>query len=463
MEKTKMLHPDEETIVAQCTPKGSGALAIIRLSGKDAIEIATKISRLSPEKKLSECNTHTIHYGSVLDENEENIDHLLFLLMRGPKTFTGQNTVEITCHNNPFIIEKIIEQAIKNGARLAQNGEFTKRAFLNKKIDLAQAEAINELIHAQTQVALKSSLSQLEGTLSSWAQKIEKGLVQALALSESSFEFLDEENMEFSKQIKQIVKKNIANIDSIKKAFCKQKQIREGIRIAIVGSVNAGKSSLFNTLIGQDRAIVTNTAGTTRDSIEAGLYKYGNYITLVDTAGLRQTNDSIEKEGIQRSFDEAKKADMIILVYDGSQKISSEEKKSHQKIIDLYDKKIIVVKNKIDLTLDKTNPFENHQPIEISSTKKINLNLVENEIQKKIDNLFSSIESPFLLNKRQYNLIIGLEKKLKVIVDMLHGQTEYELVSYHLKEALEYFAEFSGKTVSEQTLDAVFKSFCVGK
>jgi len=154
---------------------------------------------------------------------------------------------------------------------------------------------------------------------------------------------------------------------------------------------------------------------------------------------------------------------MIILVYDGSQKISSEEKKSHQKIIDLYDKKIIVVKNKIDLTLDKTNPFENHQPIEISSTKKINLNLVENEIQKKIDNLFSSIESPFLLNKRQYNLIIGLEKKLKVIVDMLHGQTEYELVSYHLKEALEYFSEFSGKTVSEQTLDAVFKSFCVGK
>jgi len=461
-QKNKILHPDQETIVAQCTPKGSGALALIRISGNHAIEIATKISKLTSGKKLSDVQTHTIHYGSIVDNNGKKIDQVLFLVMRAPKTFTGQDTIEITCHNNQFIIENIIHVTIAHGARLAKSGEFSKRAFLNEKIDLLQAEAINELIHAQTQMALKSSLSQLEGSLSFWAQKIEKDLVKALALSEASFEFLDEENMEFAQQIKQIIEKNINTIQTLKKTFNQQKQIKEGVRIAIIGSVNTGKSSLFNTLLAQNRAIVTNIAGTTRDSIEAGVYANGNFMTFVDTAGLRQTDDTIEKEGIQRSLDEAKKADIILVVYDGSKKINPEEKKVYQKIIDTYKQKIIMVRNKIDISSD-TKQFEQHNQIDVSTIKKINIDKLENTIKQKVTDLFSSIESPFLLNQRQYNLIVGLENKLQQIGDMLKNDAQYELISYHLQEALQQFSELSGKTISEQGLDTVFKEFCVGK
>jgi len=462
-QKNKFLHPDEETIVAQCTPKGSGALALIRMSGKNAIETATKMSKLTSKEKLSEVTTHTIHYGSVIDKNDKKIDQVLFLVMRAPKTFTGQDTLEITCHNNKFIIENIIQEAIKHGARLAQNGEFTRRAFLNGKVDLVQAESINELIHAQTQMAIKSSLCQLEGSLSCWSQKIEKDLVKALALSEASFEFLDEENMEFSKQIKQILEKSINTIHSLKKTFNLQKQIKEGLRIAIIGSVNAGKSSLFNALLAQDRAIVTEIEGTTRDSIEAGIYTNGNFITLVDTAGIRKTNDYIEKEGIQRSLDEAKKADIVVVVYDGSKTINEEEKNVYQNIIDSYKQKIIIVRNKIDVTPNSKKQFQPHGQIDVSTIKKINIDLLENQINKKISDLFSSIESPYLLNQRQYSLIAGLENKLQHICSMLQNDAQYELISYHLKEALQQFSELSGKTISEQSLDTVFKEFCIGK
>ena len=226
--------------------------------------------------------------------------------MRSPKTFTGQDTVEITCHNNQFIIEEIINLAIANGARLAQQGEFTKRAVFNGKIDLVQAEAINELIHAQTQLALKQSLAQLTGSFSHCLASLEKELLKALALSEASFEFLDEE-MDFAPQIQALISSLQNTITGIKKTFNQQQQIRQGIRIAIIGSVNAGKSSLFNALLNQDRAIVSAIAGTTRDAIEAGVYTKGNYWTLVDTAGLRQTHDIIEQEGIKRSLKRHKK------------------------------------------------------------------------------------------------------------------------------------------------------------
>ncbi|MFC1842419.1 tRNA uridine-5-carboxymethylaminomethyl(34) synthesis GTPase MnmE [Candidatus Dependentiae bacterium] len=462
-----ILHPDQETIVAQCTPCGSGAIALIRISGKCAIAIATKISKLASGKKLSELQSHTIHFGWVMDEKNNTIDQVLFLLMHAPKTFTGQDTVEITCHNNQYIIENIINRAIECGARLAQNGEFTKRAFLSGKMDLLQAEAVNELIHSQTQTALKSSLAQLEGSLSSWITKIEHDLLKALSFSEASFEFIEDEEIEFGAQIKKILEKNLATIKTLKKTFNNQKQIREGIRIAIIGSVNAGKSSLFNILLNQKRAIVTNIAGTTRDAIESVVTRDGNNISLIDTAGLRETNNSIEKEGIGRSFDEAKKADIIILVFDSSRILSQQEAYVYKKIIDEYKQKIIFVANKCDIktqdnsTLDKI--LSTPELIEISSLENKNINILESKIDQKIKTLFSQIESPFLLNKRQYNLLSGLENKLKELTPLITKNPDYEIVSYHLKDALSYLSEFTGKTANEKSIDLIFKEFCIGK
>src|SRR4030095_14785912 len=235
-----------DIIIAQCTPHGSGAIALLRLSGDNAVTIADAISSLPDGKKLSTQLTHTIHYGWVIDAHGNHIDQVLFLLMRAPHTFTGNDTVEITCHNNPFIIQNILSAAIAAGARLAQEGEFSRCAVENNKIDIIQAEAINDLIHANTQLALKQSLSQLRGSFTQYISAIEKQLIKALALSEASFEFIDEEHMEFNLQIKEIIDEILTTSTTLKTSFNQQQQIRQGIRIAIIGSVNAGKSSLFN-------------------------------------------------------------------------------------------------------------------------------------------------------------------------------------------------------------------------
>lgn len=472
-----MNHISDDTIIAQCTPQGSGALALIRISGQQAVQITDALAKLASEKKLSQLPTHTIHYGSVVDANGNLVDSVMFLLMRAPRTFTGEDTVEITCHNNPFLIESIIQEAIRHGARLAQPGEFSQRSFLHGKIDLVQAEAINELIHASSQVALKQALSQLEGSFSHWVTAIEKDLVKALALSEASFEFLDDEHS-FVEQIKTIVENVQNNISIAQRTFNQQKQIREGVRIAIVGSVNAGKSSLFNTLLNQKRAIVTNIAGTTRDAIEAGVYRNGNYWTLIDTAGLRNTDDIVEKEGIERAFAEAHKADIILMVIDQARIMSEAEETVYQDLLRSYKDKSIVVYNKCDLQeRPSTIPSARCtragsaqdawvgeiQSIHVSTKTAKNMEQLEQALETKIATLYKDIASPFLLNKRHYTLLLSLEQKLITIVGMLTDDVAYELLSHHLKDALEHLTELTGKSISEAGMDAVFKEFCVGK
>ena len=455
------IEKDQQTIIAQCTPSGSGAIALLRICGNQAVEIASFISVLASGQKLIDQQTHTIHYGSCVQVHGAIIDHVMFFLMRGPKTFTGQDTVEITCHNNPFIIEEIITRAISCGARLAQEGEFTRRAVLNKKMDLIQAEAIRELIHANTQLALKKSLSQLSGSFSNWVTQIEQQLLKALALSEASFEFIDDE-ITFGQEIHVGINAVIDDINTIKKTFNQQNHIRNGIRIAIIGSVNAGKSSLFNSLLNRARAIVTPIPGTTRDVLEAGMYKQGTYITLLDTAGLRQTDDIIEQEGISRAQQEAQTADIILLVYDGSQLLCEQELKEYRDLYNSYKNKVIVVQNKADLAPADINLFD-VPALTISTLTKLNIEKLELVIDNKIRQLFESIESPFLLNQRHYNVLLGLEKKLITLQSMLSGSIDYELVSYEIKDVLEELTELTGKTISEQGMDAVFKQFCVGK
>ncbi len=452
-----------DAIIAQCTPQGSGAIALLRLSGDNAFQVADIISKLPGNKIISALPTHTIQYGWVVDRNGTRIDQVLFLLMRAPHTFTGDDTVEITCHNNPFIIQNIIQAALAAGARLAQEGEFSRRAVGNNKIDIIQAEAINDLIHANTQLALKQSLSQLEGSFSHWITTIEKQLIKALALSDASFEFLDEEDMEFNIQIKEIIDSVFTTITNLKSTFNQQQQIRNGIRVAIIGSVNAGKSSLFNALLNQERAIVTNIAGTTRDAIEAGLYKNNNYWTLIDTAGLRTTDDIVEQMGISRSHTEAQKADIILLVFDGSQQLNIAESAVYQSLLDTYADKIIIVNNKADLP-QTNNPILSHRSmLPVCTADGISIESVKSAIQDKISSLFASIGSPFLLNQRHYNNLLSLETKLAATKNLLGDTTSYEIVSYHLQDALTTLSELTGKTITEAGMDAVFREFCIGK
>jgi len=448
------------SIIAQSTPAGKGAIALVRISGDDAFSIVNHLACLQNSKHIIDQKTHTIHYGWVVDESKNKIDQVLFLVMHGPHTFTGQDTVEITCHNNPFIIQMIIEQALRCGARLAQPGEFSRRAFENNKIDLVQAEAINELLCAQTEAALKKSLAQLEGSLSHWIVTLEKQLIKAYAWSEASFEFLDDEG-DFGVQIKEQLQSVVKTIEQVKKTFDVQKQIREGFRIALIGSVNAGKSSLFNRLLAQERSIVTDIAGTTRDTVEAGLYRDGNHWTLIDTAGLRQTHDVIEQAGIQRSFDEAHKADIIILVIDGSRVMTQEEKSVYQELFEKYEHKIVVVATKCDKEQVCMHDFQNS--LSLSSITGHNCDALEQALEAKITHLLQKSDSPFLINKRHYGILLTLETAILNIITMLQSDIQYEIVSHHLREALEQLSQLTGKSVSEAAMDMVFKEFCVGK
>lgn len=458
-----ILSQEDQTIIAQCTPQGSGAIALLRLSGSDAIRIADAMGRLASGKKLNALSSHTIHFGHIVDASGHKIDQVMFLLMHGPRTFTGQNTVEITCHNNQALIEQIIGCAIEQGARIAQHGEFTRRAVEHGKIDLMQAEAINELIHAQTELALKKSLAQLEGTLSGTITEIEKELIKALAFSEASFEFIDEEHLEFGDRIKEIIQNTHHIIEQALSSFNQQQHIREGIRIALIGSVNAGKSSLFNALLGKNRAIVTNIAGTTRDSIEAGIYRNGNHCTLVDTAGLRQTDDIIEQEGIKRSFEQAHKADIVLLIFDTAREMLEAEYDVYKQLLNQYQEKVIVVGNKADQPLHSHAHLYNTADVKVSAKDAASLVPLELAMQEKIKQLFKQCDSPFLLSKRQFNLLTGLHHKLTEIAPMLDKPIQYELVSYHLQDALTLLSELTGKSISEQGMDAVFREFCVGK
>lgn len=454
------------TIIAQSTPSGPGALAILRLSGPDAIFIATKMARfLKKDKCLSDAPSHTIHLGFVVDDQGNDIDQVMFSLMRAPHTFTGEDVVEISCHNNPFIIEAIINRTIELGALLAQRGEFSQRAFEHGKLSLDQAEAINELISAQTETALKRSLAQLTGSLSRWTSDIESDLLKALALCEASFEFLEEEH-DFSPEIKSIISKTEASITHVLKTYDIKNQVRTGIRIALIGSVNAGKSSLFNYLLGQERAIVTPHAGTTRDTVEAGLYRQGNYWTLIDTAGIRQTTDVIEQEGIKRSLEEAQKADIIILAVDLTQPHPTELQTIYSQLFHQFDSKIIPVLTKGDVPSHRVIPpmFDRSDAIVLSAVSGQGCHKLLHAIEEKITHLLSKADAPFLLNKRHYGLMLALQNQLQEVTLMLSNPIiHYELIAHHLRITIEHLGQMSGRNVMEEAVDRIFRDFCIGK
>lgn len=448
-----------DTIIAQCTPVGSGAIALLRLSGPDARSIIARCAQLS-HGTIDAVASHTIHHGFIKNSENTLLDEVLFFVMDAPRTFTGYNTIEITTHNNPFIIQSVIDRIIECGARLAYKGEFSRQAVENGKIDLLKAEAINELIHAHSQEALKRSLEQLQGSFSYWISELEKQLVMLLALCEASFEFLEEE-MDFSDDVRQLLENTLTTISKVLQGHEHQKIIKEGIRIALVGSVNAGKSSLFNTLLKKERAIVTPIAGTTRDTIEGSMYYDGLYWTFIDTAGLRQTQDIVEQYGIKKSYQEAQLADIVLLVCDGSRIMTEQESVIYNDLYTLYHAKTIKVVNKYD------NGYIDHSfykdALNISTINNYNIELLEATLKTNIKKLIDQHTSPFLINNRHVTLLKACQQQLLEIKSLITDKPAYELIAYHLKDAITTLTELTGKTINEKMFDTVFSTFCVGK
>jgi tRNA modification GTPase len=451
----------EQTIIAQCTPQGSGALALVRLSGAQSWTIAEQLSRLSHNKKITEQSSHTVHHGFILKPDDTDLDEVMFIIMRGPKTFTGEDVVEITCHNNPLIIQQLIDHACFLGARIAEPGEFSRRAVMNDKIDLTQAEAIYDLIHAQTEQSLKRSLAQVKGSLSQISHTIEAELVSLLAWCEASFEFLDEGG-DFADELRTRLNTLMTMLHDIQRGFNTENLIRQGMRVALIGSVNAGKSSLFNSLVGQKRAIVTPIAGTTRDSIEATITRDGVTFTIIDTAGLRTTDDIIEQEGIDRSLHEAALADVVLIVIDQSRIMNEAEQEIYTKLCDEHKAKSIIILNKCDLPQQIF--FKTDDAVQISTVTKNGIKELEELLVQHYNDAVEQHNSPYLLTQRQRIVIDGVAQKLKLIQTLLNdSHISYEIVSYHLRDVLEQLTELTGKSVTEAGLNQVFKQFCIGK
>jgi len=463
----------DQVIVAQATPIGAGTLCIIRASGHDVFKIAQNFITLTrggsfflEDKFLLKPNG--IYHAKIFDQSIL-IDEVMVSIFVAPKSFTGENSLEITCHNNPIISSNIISLFLKYGARLAEAGEFSKRSFLNGKIDLCQAEAICEIIRAQNQVALQVSLGQLEGSLSGLLNDLASSLMTLAATLEAWFEFAEEElaDLSFDEMLLSQLGMIRQKIDALIFSSSNQERLQQGVRVAIVGPSNAGKSTLFNALLGKKRALVSDIAGTTRDVVEATLSRESGLWTLADTAGFRETSDYLENLGIDKSNQELVSCDILLFVLDSSREIEPQEELLFNKIIADFSEKIILVLNKKDLGVCELvqRLAENKELSNIIMSGYTGENLAELQslIDQKSINILNSGASCFVLNKRQAFLVQQLDFELQHINRMFLEHVPHEVIIIRLKEVLFLLGNFTGKNLSEEILSKIFSSFCIGK
>jgi tRNA modification GTPase len=446
----------KDTIVASATPLIPSAVGIIRISGEKALLIGKKLFSL-PEK----ITERKAYFGKILDREGNVVDEGLFLFFKAPRSFTGEDVVEIYPHGSVPVVKKIIQEAVALGARIAQPGEFTKRAFFNGKIDLTQAEAIADLIEAKTEKASKAAVNLLEGKLSKKVKKLRETLIDLVSLVEAEINFPEDVEEIEPSIIKNSLREVLNQIESLMKTYRRGELIREGIRLAIVGRPNVGKSSLFNALVGYERAIVSEYKGTTRDFIEESLMINGVPVKLLDTAGIRDTEDKIEKIGIEKALQKIKEADIVLFVFDASEGVTQEDIRIYELV---KDKNPLIIGNKSDLVLDKNEKKYYFKDVIFVSSKTLeNFDLLEKRILRKLD-LLEESDTDVYINLRHYESFKKAKEILEKIIKDIDFYTEQkEILMLELSEAEKYLEEITGEITTEDVLGNIFSRFCIGK
>lgn len=455
-----------DTIAAVATAMTASGIGIIRISGPKSREIAGKIYRSKGGKKrIENVPSHTIQYGFICDE-DEIIDEVLVMVMDAPRSYTGENTVEIDCHGGVLAMKRVLETVVKYGARPAEPGEFTKRAFLNGRIDLSQAEAVIDVINAKNEYALKSSISQLRGNIQRVIKEIRQGIIYQIAYIESALDdpehiSIDGYGDTLKGEISLLKEKLNGLLDTVREG----KLMKEGIKTVIVGKPNAGKSSLLNLLVGEERAIVTDIAGTTRDILEETIVLHGISLRMIDTAGIRDTDDVVEKIGVKKAVENAKDADLILYVVDSSVPLDENDKE----IIELLkDKKAIVILNKMDLqkqvTEEDLKEKTNHPVVAVSAKEEEGIEFLEAKIKEMFfEGNLSFNDEIYITNMRHKAAIEDAKRSLELVENSIEMQMPEDFFSIDLMNAYEALGSIIGESVGEDLVNEIFSKFCTGK
>lgn len=450
-----------DTIVALATAQGIGAISVIRLSGKEAITICNEVFK---GKDLSLVETHTAHFGTIRDGNKI-IDEVLVTVFIGPKSFTKENIVEVSCHGSPYITKEIIRVFLNHGARLAKPGEFTKRAFLNGQFDLAQAEAVADLIAADSEMSHKAALSQMRGGFSKEIKALRTELIHFASLIELELDF-SEEDVEFANRddLRALIEKLKVTIQKLLASFDLGNVIKNGVPTVIAGKPNAGKSTLLNALLNEDRAMVSDIAGTTRDVIEDEISIEGIAFRFIDTAGLRETDDRLEAMGIERTHQKMKEASLIIYLFDVLE-VQSTEYKVQSTALQQLGIPIIFVANKIDnisaedlAHLQTTNTF-----IAISAAQKIGIETLKDELLKTVNLDSFKTGNTIVTNIRHYDALLQTRNALQTVLDGMDMHVTGDFLAMDIRQSLHYLGEIVGEIMHEDLLDNIFSKFCIGK
>lgn len=454
-----------DTIAAIATAMSSSGIGIVRISGEEAVLVADRIFEMKNHKKLSEMPTHSIHYGHIHDEDEV-IDEVMVLLMRGPKSYTREDTVEIDCHGGVYVMKRILETVIRHGARPAEPGEFTKRAFLNGRIDLSQAESVIDVIYSKNDFALKSSLSQLSGSVSEKIRDIRGTVLHEIAFIESALDDPEHISLEgYPEQLSEIVSDVADKIEKLLANSDNGKMLKEGISTVIVGKPNAGKSSLLNTLVGEEKAIVTDIAGTTRDVLEEQINLNGVLLNVIDTAGIRDTEDVVEKIGVERAKKYLKDADLVIYVVDTSTALDEND----AEIMELLrDRHAIILLNKSDLeqitTVEDVRKHLDKPMIPISAKEQTGIDALEKEIKEMFfSGKVTFNDEVYITNIRQKTALQEALRSLKLVQQSIENDMPEDFYSIDLMNAYEELGTIIGEAVEDDLVNEIFSKFCMGK